>query len=56
MILSSCLMLEYLGLYDDAKRIQNAVEETISESKVKTPDMGGHNNTQDVANNILHRL
>lgn len=56
MILSSCLMLEYLGLYDDAKRIQNAVEETISENKVKTPDMGGHNNTQDVANNILHRL
>jgi len=36
--------------------IRNAVEEIIKEDKIKTPDMGGNNNTQEVANAILHKL
>lgn len=56
MILSSCLMLEFLGLQEDANRIYNAIDEIIKENKIKTPDMGGHNNTQDVTNAIIHKL
>ncbi|OED29538.1 isocitrate/isopropylmalate dehydrogenase family protein [Methanosphaera sp. WGK6] len=56
MILSSCLMLEFLGLQKEADTIHNAVDEVILENKVKTPDMGGHNNTQDIANAIIHKL
>ncbi|WP_455644657.1 isocitrate/isopropylmalate family dehydrogenase [Methanosphaera sp.] len=56
MILSSCLMLEFLGLQKEADSIHKAVDEVIIENKVKTPDMGGHNNTQDIANAIIHKL
>jgi len=56
MILSSCLMLEYLNQQEEADLIRNAVEEIIKEDKIKTPDMGGNNNTQEVANAILHKL
>ena len=56
MILSAALMLEFLDLKEDAKNIQNAVEQTIVESKIKTPDMGGSNTTQQMADAILHKL
>lgn len=56
MILSAALMLEFLDLKEDAKNIQNAVEQTIVDGKIKTPDMGGSNTTQDMADAILHKL
>lgn len=56
MILSSCLMLEYLNQQQEADMLRNAVEEVIKEDKIKTPDMGGSNNTQEVANAVLHKL
>lgn len=56
MILSSCLMLEFLGLQKDANMIHNAVDELIKEDKIKTPDMGGNNNTQDIADTIIKKL
>ncbi len=56
MILSSCLMLEYLGLTDEANQIHKAVDEVILEAKVKTPDLGGNNTTTEFANAILHKL
>lgn len=56
MILSSCMMLEYLNKQDEADTIRNAVEEVIKEDKIKTPDMGGNNNTQEVADAIIHKL
>lgn len=39
MILSACLMLEYLDETEKAKRIRNAVEAVIAEQKVRTYDM-----------------
>lgn len=56
MILSSCLMLEYLGLTTEAKIIQNATNDVIKENKIKTPDLGGSNTTEDLANAIIHKL
>lgn len=56
MILSSSLMLEYLNQQKEADIIRNAVENVIKEDKIKTPDMGGNNNTHEMANAILHQL
>ena len=39
MILSSCMMLEYLDELDKAKRIRDAVVDVIAENKVRTYDM-----------------
>lgn len=56
MILSASLMLEFLNLTDEALKLQNAVYKVIDENKVKTPDMGGHSNTQQMADAILHKI
>lgn len=55
-ILSSALMLEYMGMNKEANLINNAVENVIKENKIKTPDMGGHHNTDDMTNAILKKL
>jgi len=39
MILSACLMLEYLGEDEKAKRIRKAIGDVINEGKVRTYDM-----------------
>lgn len=39
MILSACLMLEYLGEDEKAKRIRKAIGDVITEGKVRTYDM-----------------
>ncbi len=56
MILSSSLMLEFLGMQKEALNIQKTVEEIIREGKVKTPDMGGTNNTQEICDEIIRKL
>lgn len=56
MILSASMMLEFLDLTCDARKLQTAVNQVIDEGKIKTPDMGGNNNTQQMADAILHKL
>lgn len=56
MILSTCLMLEYLGLQEDAKNIQKATEKVIYENKIKTPDMKGNNTTEEFTSEIIANL
>lgn len=56
MILSSCLMLEFLGMQKEAENIQNVVEEVVIEGKIKTPDLGGSNTTEDMKNEIIRKL
>lgn len=56
MILSGCLMLEFLGMQEEAFNIQDTVEKIVKEEKVRTPDMGGTNNTQEITDEIIRRL
>lgn len=56
MILSSCLMLEFLNMQKEAQNIQNIIEEIVKEGKIKTPDMGGTNNTQEMCDEIIRKL
>ncbi len=56
MILSSCLMLEFINKQKEADKIYEAVTKVIKENKIKTPDMGGSNNTNDITNEIIHKL
>ena len=56
MILSSSLMLELLGMQKEANNIQKTIENVIKEGKVKTPDLGGTNNTQEMCDEIIRKL
>lgn len=55
-ILSAAMMLDHLGCAEAAKAIEQAVEAVLAEGKVKTPDLGGSNTTQDMAEAILNRI
>lgn len=50
------MMLEWLGEKNAAKRLEDAVITVLEESRVKTPDLGGKNNTIEIANEIASIL
>ena len=52
---SAGLMLDHLGLADEAKRIQRAIERTCA-SAILTPDVGGTATTNDVTSAIIDNL
>ncbi len=56
MILSACLMLEFLDLKTEADEIHKAVDEVILDGKIRTPDLGGSNSTTEFATEVLHKL
>ncbi|MEK9722155.1 MAG: tartrate dehydrogenase [Rhodospirillaceae bacterium] len=55
-IWSAAMMLEHLGHKDAADDIVAAIETVIRDSDVKTPDMGGKANTQELGQAIIDAL
>ncbi len=55
-ILSSKMMLEWLGETDKAKAVEKATAEVIKEGKVRTYDMGGSNTTLEMAKVIADKI
>ena len=55
-ILSACMMLDYLGESDSARKIENIIVEVIREGKVVTPDLGGTASTQEMAEYIASKI
>jgi 3-isopropylmalate dehydrogenase len=56
MLLTSKMMLDWLGETEKATALENAIAGVIKEGKVKTYDMGGDSTTLDVANAVAERL
>ncbi len=56
MLLTTRLMLEWLGETDRAARLEKSVAKVISEGKVRTYDMGGSNTTMEVAEEVARNL
>ena len=56
MILSASMMLDYLGEWEIANNIKNAVEKVVAECKIRTPDLGGNASTMDVTKAIVKEL
>lgn len=56
MILSSSLMLEFLGMQKEADNIKKTIEKVVNEGKIKTPDLGGTNTTQEMSDEIIRNL
>lgn len=56
MLNASVDMLEHLGHQTHAKIIDKAIERTINEDRIHTPDLGGDAKSTDVVNNILKHV
>jgi len=55
-ILSAAMMLKWLGEKEAADRLEAAVLKVLEEGEVRTPDLGGANTTDDVADAVIERL
>ena len=56
MILTSKLMLQWLGEKETADKLETAVAEVIKEGKIRTYDMGGSAGTRDMADAVIGKL
>jgi len=56
MLLSSIMMLRYLGLPRFADQISSAVNEVLTQGKSKTQDIGGTASTSDFTKEVIHNL
>jgi isocitrate dehydrogenase (NAD+) len=56
LLLSSVMMLQHMGLYSHADKIQKAIFATIKDGKVLTGDLGGKAKTDEYTNAIISRL
>jgi isocitrate dehydrogenase (NAD+) len=56
MILSGAMMLRHLGELDAAARVERAVDDVLTDERVRTPDLGGSATTMQVAEAIAAAL
>jgi len=56
MLLTTKMMLNWLGETEMAQALEKAIADVILEGKVRTYDMGGDSSTLDVANAVAERL
>jgi 3-isopropylmalate dehydrogenase len=56
MLLTTKMMLDWLGEKDKAEHLENAIATVIAEGKVKTYDMGGSNTSLEVAREVAEKL
>ena len=56
MLLSTKMMLDYLGEKEYATKLEDAIKKVIKEGKVKTYDMGGDAKTLDFAKEVINNL
>jgi tartrate dehydrogenase/decarboxylase / D-malate dehydrogenase len=55
-IWAGSMMLEHLREYEAAKLVLRAMERVIAEGSVRTPDLGGKNTTDEVADAVIGEL
>jgi isocitrate/isopropylmalate dehydrogenase len=50
------MMLDHLGDLERARCIRSAVERTLRDDAVRTPDVGGHASTDEFAGAVIRHL
>lgn len=54
--LAGAMMLEYLGEYEKANLIKNAVYKVLEQKIIKTKDLGGENTTTEITEEIIREM
>jgi isocitrate/isopropylmalate dehydrogenase len=55
-ILSASMLLDHLGLIDEAHRVERAVAAVLVEQKVRTADLGGSSSTREATDAVIEKL
>ncbi len=55
-ILAGALMLEWIGEVDAARKVEKAVQNVISEGKVRTRDLGGNSSTTEMGEAVIEAM
>jgi isocitrate dehydrogenase (NAD+) len=56
LMLAACMMLDHVGQLERADRIRRALEQTIREDGIRTPDLKGNATTMEFADAVCRRL
>ncbi len=56
LMMSAVMMLDWLGMSDESKRMENAIQKVYTEGKVRTGDLGGTANTREFTDAIIAAL
>ena len=56
MLFTAKLMLDWLGEFEDAKRLENALATVIKEGRIGTYDLGMGNSTTEVAEEVARKI
>ena len=56
MMLSACMMLNYLGEYEAEEKLNSAILDMLNEAKTLTPDLGGSSTTMEVSDAIKNKM
>jgi isocitrate dehydrogenase (NAD+) len=56
LLLAATMMLDHLGMRDQAARIRNALDSAVGENDNLTPDLGGSGTTDTFADALIKRL
>ncbi len=56
LLLASAMMLDYVGLDDEAARLRRAISTTLIDDGVRTRDLGGSASTNDLTQAIIRRI
>lgn len=56
MIFSACMMLNYLGEHEEARKLEKAMKDVLREGKVVTPDLGGSASTMEMAGEVKRKF
>jgi len=56
LLLASAMMLDHVGRQDLARRMREAIDQTLNQEKVRTRDLGGTASTEQFAQAIIGRF
>jgi methanogen homoisocitrate dehydrogenase len=56
MILSAVMMLDHLGEFEAAKKLETALITVLQQSRILTPDIGGSSKTMEMAEEVRSKL
>jgi isocitrate dehydrogenase (NAD+) len=56
LMMSAVMMLDWLNLREEARRMENAIQKVYTEAKVRTGDLGGTATTRDFTDAIIAAL
>jgi tartrate dehydrogenase/decarboxylase/D-malate dehydrogenase len=55
-VFSASMMLDHLGVTNAAAHLDRAARDVLAEKRVRTPDLGGHNTTSEVLDEVRNKL